>query len=160
MRMLIRKPAAALLIVLLGGHAVLAAAPRPESESYTKLKLLLPKGEKIEEHDVAVLFESSRVVIRSRESGRDLKVFSYANIKSAEYSYSNHPRWKTGAGVAAAVGVFAIPIFFMKGKKHWLSIQAGSDYGVLRLDKSQMKVFIAAFESHTKVKIETVGEEK
>ncbi len=87
------------------------------------------------------------------------KSFPYESIKSAEYSNSKHPRWKAGIGAAIAVGVFALPLFFMKGKKHWLTIKTGDDYAILRLDKDNYKIILPTFEARTGKKVETVEDE-
>jgi hypothetical protein len=48
----------------------------------------------------------------------------------------------------------------MKGKQHWLTIQAENDFAVLQLDKSNYKIILPAFEARTGVRVETVAEEK
>jgi hypothetical protein len=100
------------------------------------------------------------LLIQSRKGGSELKNFAYADIKSAEYSYSKHPRWRAGAAAAIAIGIFALPLFFMKGKKHWLTVRTEKDFAVLRLDKDNYKIILPTFEARTGRKVETVGEDK
>ncbi len=62
--------------------------------------------------------------------------------------------------MAIAVGVFALPVFFMKGKKHWLTIAVEKDFAVLRLDKKNYKLILPTFEARTGRRVEAVAEEK
>ena len=117
-------------------------------------------GERPAETDVVLRLEQDRVSIRSKRGGADLKTLPYTTIKSAEYGYSKSPRWKSGIGAAVAVGVFAPPIFFMKGKKHWLTLQTADDYAMLRLDKANYKIILPAFETRSGVTVETVADER
>lgn len=136
------------------------AQARLAADQFQKIKLMVNTGDKPAETDVTLRLEPGQLVVRSKAGGADLKVFSYSSIKGAEYSYSKSPRWKSGVGVAIAVGVFALPLFFMKGKKHWLTVHGDGDYALLRLDKSNYKIVLPAFEARSGVKVETLAEEK
>ena len=50
--------------------------------------------------------------------------------------------------------------FFMKGKKHWLTIRTQNDYAVLHLDKNDYRLILTAFETRSGVKVEVLPEEK
>lgn len=149
---LIRAIAVALAFTLATG-TVRAA------DSFSKVKLIVNTGEKGEEQPAILRFEDDAIVVRS-PAGNVLKTLPYAEVKTAEYSYSKSPRWKSGIGVAVAVGIFALPVFFMKGKKHWLTLTSEKEFAVLRLDKSNYKLILPAVEVHTGKKVETVAEEK
>jgi hypothetical protein len=140
---------------------VSVAQDRPiQPESFDNIGMLVPDGKKTKEENVRLKLESDRIVVEERKGGTVKKEFKYADIKSAEYSYSKHPRWKAGAGVAIAVGIFALPLFFMKGKKHWLTVKTETDYAVLRLDKNNYKVILPSFETKSGKKVETITEDK
>ena len=129
------------------------------ADTFTNVKLMVNTGEKAEEQDAVLRFEDDAVVIYGR--GRTaLKRLPYAGITGAEYSYAKSPRWKSGIGLTIAFGVFALPVFFMKGKKHWLTIGAEKDFAVLRLDKNNYKLILPTFEARTGKRVETVSEEK
>ena len=89
----------------------------------------------------------------------------YSAITSASYSNTETPRWKTGAGAALAVGIFALPLFFMKGKKHWLTIvfqgvpQHPKNGLLLRLDKNNFSQIIGTIEGQTGVEVERTVED-
>jgi len=130
------------------------------ADQFLNIKLMVNTGDKPAETEAVLRLESDRMLVLSKQGMSELKAFPNGAIKSAEYSYSKRPRWKSGVGVALAAGVFAIPIFFMKGKQHWLTIQTENDYAVLRLDKNNYKIVLPAFEARTGVRVETVAEEK
>jgi hypothetical protein len=129
------------------------------ADTFTNIKLVVNAGDKGEEQDAVLRFEDEALVVRSR-GGTVLKTFPYGDIKTAEYSYAKSPRWKSGIGLAVAVGVFALPVFFMKGKKHWLTLTSDKDFAVLRLDKNNYKLILPAVEVHTGKKAETSTDEK
>lgn len=141
--------------------APIPSAPAKSSKDvFKKVDLLVPKGDTADEKSARLIFDRNTLVIEVDEDSEIFKSFPYQSIKSAEYSYSKHPRWKAGIGAAIAVGVFALPLFFMKGKKHWLTIKTGDDYAVLRLDKDNYKIILPTFEARTGKKVETVEDEK
>ena len=142
--------------------AVAMAAPPAQraADQFHNVKLMINTAEKPVPTDAVLFLEDQKVVIRSKDGRAELKAFSYDDIKAVEYSFSKSPRWKSGVGVAFAVGVFAIPIFFMKGKKHWLTIHAKGDFAMVQLDKSNYKIVLPAFEARSGIKVETVAEEK
>ena len=148
-------------------------------EVFEKVELHQLNGSKVEKLPVLVRMEDKTLVVESRKSGDVLKSFGYDAIKAADYSYSKHPRWRAGAGTAAAgvamtyssvflAAVFpillAIPAGFAiaksKSRRHWLTIKTGDDYAVLRLDKSNYRLLLASIETRANVKIEDVGEKK
>ena len=152
MKMLIR-PVALVTILAVLGQALVSA------DTFTNVKLMVNTGEKAEDQDAILRFEEDALVVYGR--GRTaLKRLAYADITGAEYSYAKSPRWKSGIGLAIAFGVFALPVFFMKGKKHWLTIAADKDFAVLRLDKKNYKLILPTFEARTGKRVETVSEEK
>lgn len=153
-------------------------SPKPP-EVFEKVEAFLLNGNKIERLPARLRLEERSLIVESKRSGDVLKTFDYQAIKSADYSYSKHPRWKAGAGTAAA-GValtystvflaaafpilLAIPAGFAlaksKSKRHWLTIKTSDDYVVLRLDKDFFRFVIPAIETRTGIKVEDVGEKK
>ena len=89
----------------------------------------------------------------------------YDALTSATYSYSKHPRWKTGTALLIPFGVFAVPFFFMKGKKHWLAMtfegvaDKPEGFLYLRLDKNSYLQIIAAIEGQTGISVERATSE-
>ena len=155
MRAPVARSAAALLVIVFAAGPPLASA----GEQFHNVRLMVNTGGKAEEQEAVLSLEDEAIVVRS-VGGTVLKTLPYAEITSLEYSYSKSPRWKSGAVAAVFVGVFAIPIFFMKGKKHWLTAVAGQEFALLRLDKNNYKIIIPALEAKTGMDVATVLEEK
>lgn len=134
--------------------------------AYGKIKMLSQNGNDIKETEVLIRLEKDGLVIESAAGGTFSKNFKYAEIKNAEYSYTKHPRWKSGLGLGAASLIFppmllvAIPLGFTKHRRHWLTIKTENDYAVLQLSKGTRKIFIPAFESFSSVKVDALGESK
>lgn len=141
-----------------------------DAEVFEKVEMLVVRGDKAETVSVRLRLAADALTVESRKDGGVLKRFAYKEVKSAEYSYSKHPRWKAGVGTAAgslALGPLfilalpvAIPLAFSKAKRHWLTIRGERDYVVLKLDKNSRKVLLPAFEVHSGVKVEALGESK
>jgi serine/threonine-protein kinase len=127
---------------------------------FDKVKLVLAEGEKTREVDALLKLTGDRLTVVDKSRGSVLKEFSYTVIRGAVYSQSRHPRWKSGLGAAAAVGVFAAPVFFKNGTKHWFTIQTDDDFAVLQLDKNNYRVILPAFETRSRVAVERQADEK
>ena len=136
------------------------AVSKTKVVAFNNVDLLVPKGDKSDEKSVRLLFDGDTLVIDADKGEKIYKSFPYSSIKSAEYSYSSQPRWKTAIGATILLGVFALPLFFMKGKKHWLTIKTGDDFAILHLDKNNYKIIVPTFETSTGKKVETVADEK
>ena len=106
--------------------------------------------------DVLVVFEEDRLLFTDKKKREVLKAFEHKDIKSAEYSHSKHTRWKTGTALLIPLTIFALPFFFMTGKKHWLTIQTEGDFAIVKLHKKNYKFINAAFEGHSGVEVEFV----
>ncbi len=126
----------------------LSALGQANELTFKKVKRSIAIGGKVRETNTVLTFTGDAVRLET-PSGRGGRytVIPYADIKAATYSRSKHPRWKEGIGVALAVGIFAIPVFFMKSKKHWLTIQTDNDSYILRLDKNNFRAVTSTLEA-------------
>ncbi len=156
----------AFVLFILFTNTALPVFSQLKNETFNKVELLVPNGEKISEKNVRLNFLEDELQIVPITNGTTLKTFKYADVKDAEYSYTKNPRWKTGLGLGAA-GLFfpplllvAIPLGFTKHRRHWLTIQTADDYAVLKLSKNNRKLILPAFESKTGVKVSGQGENK
>ena len=153
-------PVALSLIALAATEPIrgLPADPAPVVFTKSKLAVRNAKGKRdLVRSDIHVY--DDRIEILKHGKPQVLESMAYDGIKEAQYSFSKSPRWKSGAGVAVALGVFAIPLSYMKGKKHWLTIQGDGDYVVLKLDKQIHRELIAAFEANSGVEVERLKDE-
>jgi hypothetical protein len=143
------------MLVALVLVAALHAPATVEPREFKDAKLTVPNGDKTKEVDVTVRFSDQKMqfVKGDGDKRESLKDLQYAECKSAEYSYSKSPRWKSGLLVS--------PFLFMSsGKKHWFMVKTGTDYALLHLDKGNYKLILAEFETRTGVKVEAEGENK
>ena len=139
----------------------LAIAPSialADNLTFTGVHYLMPDGKKPKQFKARMVLSDESAQILAIRGTELFKELEYADIKAATYSKSKHPRWKSGAGFAVAIGIFAIPIFFMKAKHHWLTLQGENDFAALRLSKKNYNLVIAAVESRTKVDVERIIE--
>lgn len=136
------------------------------THTFDNIELLQPDEDKVRETSVRVEFDDDAMRIVSRKDGSVLKEWPYTSVKSAEYSYTKNPRWKTGLGLGAASIVFppllliAIPIGFTKHRRHWVTIRTEEDFAVLKVGKGVRKVFMPTFETRTSVPIKALGDDK
>jgi hypothetical protein len=144
-----------------------APAQQPgQFEVFEKIEMLVSNRENVREVRVRVRFGEDAMVIESLEGGASPRVMKYADIRSADYSYTKSPRWKTGLGLGATAVIFppmlliAIPLGFTKHRRHWITIRCENEYAVLKVSKSIRRLFVPAFETRSKVRIEAFGENK
>jgi hypothetical protein len=161
-----KKTALVLVVVFLSNFlASVKAQTKSAAVSFDEIEILVQNGNDADEKSVRLRLDEDSLTIASK-NGAIAKTFRYSDIRSAEYSYSKNPRWKTGLGLGAASIVFppllfvALPVAFSKHRRHWLTIRTGDDYAVLKISKSTRKMLMPAFETKSGVSIKGVGEEK
>jgi hypothetical protein len=136
------------------------------SDTFENIELMEANGNDLRETSVRVVFGDTGMLVVSRTNGSVMKEWSYDKIKSAEYSYTKNPRWKTGLGLGAASVLFppllliAIPIAFTKHRRHWVTIRTDDDFAVLKVGKGVRKVFMPTFETRSSVPIRALGDDK
>ena len=121
---------------------------------------LVSDGKKSKETKSILDFGDTSFKVTAKGKGGLIKEFNYADITSADYSYSKKPLLSTGGAVAMAIltGLIVVPFLFAKKKEHWLSLRTANDYIVVRLDKDNYMQIRNEFEVH-KVKVSTVDED-
>ena len=125
-------------------------APWVQGQTFREVKFLKVVGAKTKEVKAHLIVAGDSIRVLDPKSARTLKAVPYSEIKAASYSFSKHRRWRAGLAVAAVVHMFAAPLFFMKGKKHWLTFEMEEDYLALRLDKSNFEGILAAVDRRLK----------
>ena len=116
------------------------------------VELIVSSGKKSVETDADITFEEKGFKIvpdkaSFKDQGRDIL---YTDIKQADHSYSKKPMLSGGGAIAAAllVGfIFAIPFLFIKKKKHWLTVQAGEKFAVIKLGDRNFRQIVAELEA-------------
>ena len=144
--------AVCLLTLLCFVMATSAYAQTAPTRTYD-VELMVQKEKKTVETDADITFEqtSFKVVPDKAQFAGDTRVIAYADIKQADHSYSKKPMLSGGGAIATAllVGfIFAIPFLFIKKKKHWMTIQAGDKFAVIKLGDQNFRQIVAEFEAH------------
>ena len=117
---------------------------------FPRVRFLKTIGDKTNEIKVHLIVTEDSIQVRDSQFFRTLKEIPYSEIKAATYSFSKHRRWRAGVATAVAVNVFATPLFFMKGKKHWMTFETEEDRLALRLDKRNFKDILSAVDRRLK----------
>jgi hypothetical protein len=136
------------------------APARQATLAFQRVQVMILAGEKSREKDALLRFEADRLSVVADADGEVVKAFAYKGVKSATYSQSKHPRWKEGGAVAIGANILALPAFFLKSTRHWLTIQTADDFVVLRLDKNDYRAIIPALEARTGIKVEVMSGDK
>ncbi len=140
------------------GLLVTPALATAANQTFSGAHFLVSTGKKAKEVKALLILTGDSIQVFGERGATSLKELPYSSIKAATYSKSKHPRWKSGLVAAAALGVFAAPLFLVKAKKHWLTIQAEGDHMALRLSKKNYAIVIAAVEGQTGVSVERIQE--
>lgn len=128
-----------------------AFAQTSASRTYD-VELVVSKGKKSVETDADITFneKSFKVVPDKSEFSNETRDIAYSDIKQADHSFSKKPMLSGGGAIATAllVGfIFAIPFLFIKKKKHWMTVQAGEQFAVIKLGDKNFRQIVAEFES-------------
>ena len=129
---------------------VFSQASWVQGQVFPRVRFLKTIGDKTNEIKAHLIVTEGSIQVRNAQSARTLKEIPYSEIKAATYSFSKHRRWRAGVAAAVAVNVFAAPLFFMKGKKHWLTFETEEDRLALRLDKRNFKDILSAVDRRLK----------
>ncbi len=125
-----------------------------------KTNLLVTVNNKTKSVNGNLKFDAESLTVKELNKPATAKEFKYSEIVAAEYSYAKKPILNTGGAIATAVliGVFVVPLLFMKKKQHWLAIRTDSDFVVLRLERKNHKAVITELETNG-VEVTTATEE-
>lgn len=131
--------------------------PAAAVEQINKIKMIV--GD--DDVDVIFQFRDEHLFVLSKKGKTEIKKIAFTDFETADYSFSKHRRWRSGIGAAVIGGIFALPLFFMKGKKHWLTIRTTAEETIgFRLDKNNFDQVIAEIEERCKpLRVERLGEE-
>ncbi|MGD9588101.1 MAG: hypothetical protein AB7Q37_06570 [Pyrinomonadaceae bacterium] len=132
--------------------AATSAFAQTKTPSVYDVELIVTSGKKSVETDADIFFEEKgfRVVPDKnnfKDQGKDIL---YSEITQADHSYSKKPMLSGGGAVATAllVGfIFAIPFLFIKKKKHWLTVQAGEKFAVVKLGDRNFRLIVAELQA-------------
>jgi hypothetical protein len=109
------------------------------------------KNKKSVETDADITFgETSFTVIPDKQSfASERKEIKYSDVKTADYSYSKKPMLSMGGAAVVAVAIsllVALPLLFVKKKKHWMTVTTGNGFVVLKTGDRNWRQINAEFE--------------
>jgi hypothetical protein len=138
------------------------------SIDYKKVDLYVQDEGETKDYDARLIFDPLTRSLRVTQENTPEDVYAeipYDSIRAITYSNSKHPRWKSATALTLAVTILALPLFFMKGKKHWMTVTfedvPGHPEGVLilKLDKHNYEQIIATAEGQTGIEVERISED-
>lgn len=140
------------LFLTLSIFAVTSAYAQTAGKVYD-VELAIAEGKKTVETDADITFnEKSFTVMPDKAVFKSsARTIAYTDIKQADHSYSKKPMLSGGGAVATAllVGfIFALPFLFIKKKKHWMTVQSGTEFAVIKLGDKNFRQIVAEFETH------------
>ena len=120
------------------------------------VELVVTRDKKSIETDADIIFgETSIKVVPDKSSfSSEAKEFAYADIKVADQSFSKKPIFSVGGGITTVVltsliiPFIAIPFLFIKKKKHWMTLQTGKEFVVLKLGDRNFRAIAAEVATH------------
>ena len=120
---------------------------RAQSQAVYKADMLVGKDKSIEAKAVEISLESDRIKIRRSKKPFETKYIPFTEIENADYTYSDRPRYTAATLGAIAFGLAALPVFFMKTKKNWLTINAGENSAILQLQGENYRMLLMAMQA-------------
>ncbi len=120
---------------------------RAQDKFVYKAQILVGNGKNIEAKPVEILLESDLIKIRGSKKPFETKYISFTEIESADYTFSDRPRYSVATLGALAFGVAALPVFFMKTKKNWLTVYADKNSAILQLQSDNYRMLLLTMQS-------------
>jgi hypothetical protein len=150
-----------LLCVCILTVSVQFAFAQTNTASTFKVQTLVSNGKKSKEENSTLKFSETSFSASKRNNNTLIKELNYADVVSADYSYSKKPLLSTGGAVAMAIftGLLVLPFLFVKKKQHWISVRTANDYVVMRLDRENYRQVLNEFQVH-KVEVKTIDEDE
>jgi len=100
------------------------------------------------EVNAILIFDKDVIAIRSRRSKEVFKEFKISDIRAVEHSYSKKPLFSpvmAAAIVFSVVTLLPVFLFAIKKDKHWLTIVAGNDFAVLKVENDNYQLIRTEF---------------
>ena len=128
----------------------IAVTPVALATNY-EVELVVQSGKKSKETDAVLALEEEAFSVTPDKDKyqQHAKTFRYEEIKVADYSYAKKPLLSVGGAVATAIllGLFVLPLLFLKKKKHWLTVQGTEKFAVIKMNKGNYRSIIAELET-------------
>ncbi|MEP6705222.1 MAG: hypothetical protein ABJB34_10500 [Acidobacteriota bacterium] len=127
-----------------------AAMGQSASNRYEVELLMNPNAGKKDTREVnaVLIFEKDGIKIQSRRSKEIFKEFRYADIRSAEHSYSREVPFRMSNGMMALSVLSGMPLFMLatrEKEKHWLMVATDDGYAVLKIENDNYRLIRMEF---------------
>jgi len=100
------------------------------------------------EVNAVLIFDKDVIKVQSRRSKEVFNEFKVADIRAVEHSYSKTPLFSPVMAAAIALSVVTLlPVFLfaIKKDKHWLTVVAGENFAVLKIENDNYKLIRTEF---------------
>jgi len=107
-----------------------------------------PGKQDTREVNAVLIFDKDVIKVQSRRSKEVFKEFKVSDVRSVEHSYSKKPLFSPGMAAAIALSIITLlPIFLfaIKKDKHWLTVVAGDDFAVLKIENDNYQLIRSEF---------------
>ncbi len=128
-----------------------AAADAP-TENFGVIRTVIADGSKSREVESLLSLEPGILIARNRNDGSVVRSLNYRDILAATYNRARRPKGQAVPGAAPVPDNFAGGGVFGNAR-HWLTLQTGNDFLVLRLEDRNVVGALNGLEARTGLKV-------
>ena len=108
-------------------------------------------GTKTSDRDVTLTVGDGQIAVEPRNGGSPIFAVPYGVIRHSTYAHSRDPRWNDAlAGPPEKLDVGGL----FRTSKHWLVLQADTEYWILRLEDINVIRILQLLDARTPVKVD------
>jgi hypothetical protein len=130
---------------------------RAQTRNVYQADLLLADGKSVKTQPVEIVLANDVLEISGKKKSSAVKTIALTSIESADYTYSERPRYTAAALSTIVFGIVALPLFASRTKKNWLAINAEKDSVILQLRSDNYRMLLLEMHSR-RVKIADSGD--
>lgn len=118
-----------------------------QNQTSYRANLLVGNKENVGSKAVDISLEDDRMAIRTVKKPSETTYILFSEIQSAEYTFSNRPRYTAATLGTLAFGVSGLALFLMKTKKNWLTVTAEKKSVILQLESENYRMLLLAMQN-------------
>jgi serine/threonine-protein kinase len=123
--------------------------------TFKDVKFMAVKADDSQDQDALVNFGGGQITIVPKDGGAAYASVPYQSVAHATYSHSKDPKWD--AGLPAPPDGLNIH-GFLRGSRHWLTLQSKTGYVLLRLDDANFRSVLDTIENRCRLKVDRMPE--
>ena len=124
-------------------------APPPANDplvAFTNVKLYVVSGNRANDRDVLINFANGQIAVLPKDGGEAMGTLPYSSITKATYVKARDPKWDTALpSPPEGLDVGS----FLRQQRHWLVVQTGTGFTILRLEDNNVLRVVDTFASRT-----------